>query len=307
MCRTFVMLIGLVIGVQLAAPAQELQARITVNSSRVATASNKKIFQTLQAALTNFLNNRKWTNETFQPNEKIVCNFLLNISDAYDNNLYKASLTVQAARPVYNTSYETPLVNFLDDAVLFRYVEFQPVEFNENRVGGSDPAVGNLTAVLAYYVYVILGLDFDSFALRGGDPWYQKAMAIVNNAPESRDISGWKAFDGLRNRYWLIENLTNNRYTQVHDAIYSYYRLGMDHMFENETEARNAIMNTLSMLNTLNNDIPNTMIVQFFFQGKSSELTRLFKKATPEEKQRARDMLAKLDITNANTYKQELK
>lgn len=307
MCRMFVLLIGLVAGVQLVAPAQELQARITVNSSRVSTASNKKIFQTLQNALTTFLNNRKWTNESFQPNEKIVCNFLLNISDAYENNLYKASLTVQAARPVYNTSYETPLVNYLDDAVTFRYVEFQNLEFNESRVGGADPATSNLTAVLAYYVYIIMGLDFDSFSLRGGDPFYQRAMAIVNNAPESRDISGWKAFDGLRNRYWLVENLTNNRYTQVHDAIYSYYRLGMDNMYEKENEARAAIINGLSMLNTLNNDIPNTMIVQFFFQGKSNELTRVFKKATPEEKQRARDMLAKLDITNANTYKQELK
>jgi hypothetical protein len=301
------MTVCLVIGVQVAASAQELQARITVNSSRVSTSSNRKIFQTLQSALTNFLNNRKWTNETFQPQERIVCNFLLNISDAYGSDVYKATLTVQAARPVYNTSYETPLVNFLDDAVLFKYVEFQPIEFNESRVSGSDPAASNLTAILAYYVNIILGLDFDSFALRGGDPYYQKAMAIVNNAPESRDISGWKAFDGLRNRYWLVENLTNNRYTQAHDAIYSYYRLGMDHMYENEQEARNAIMNTLSMLNTLNNDIPNTMIVQFFFQGKSTEIIRVFKKATPEEKQKAREMLVKLDITNANTYKQELK
>jgi hypothetical protein len=162
-------------------------------------------------------------------------------------------------------------------------------------------------ATLAYYVYLILGMDGDSFSLRGGDTYFQKAQNIVSNAPEGRDISGWKAFDGLRSRYWLMENFTNNRYTQVHDAIYSYYRLGMDFMYENETEARNAVMNTLSLMNTINNDIPNSMIVQFFFQGKSSELIRVFKKATPDDKQRAREILQKVDVSNANTYKQELK
>jgi len=286
---------------------QELQAKISVNASRVGSQTDKKVFQTLQSALNTFLNNRKWTSETFQANEKVVCNFLLNISEASSDNVYKASLTIQAARPVYNSSYDSPLVNFIDDAVVFKYVEYQSIEFNENRISGSDPMVGNLPAILAYYVYVIMGLDFDSFSLRGGDPWYQKAMNIVNNAPEGRDISGWKAFDGLRNRYWLMENLTNNRYNLMHDAIYSYYRLGMDYMYENETEARSAILNSLSLLNTMNNDIPNTMIVQFFFQGKAAELIRVFKKGTPEDKQKAREILQKIDISNSNTYKQELK
>jgi hypothetical protein len=287
--------------------AQELKARITINTQQLGTPADKKAFQTCQAALNNFLNNRKWTKETFQPNEKIVCNFLLTIREAQGGNVYKATLTVQAARPVYNTNYECPLVNFMDENLVFKYVEYQSIEFNENRISGSDPMVGNLPAVLAYYVYVILGMDFDSFSLRGGDPWFQKAMNIVNNAPEGRDISGWKAFDGLRNRYWLTENLTNNRYNLIHDAIYSYYRLGMDYMYENETEARTAILNALSLINTMNNDIPNTMIVQFFFQGKSTEMIRIFKRATPEDKQKAREILQKIDISNSNTYKSELK
>jgi hypothetical protein len=287
--------------------AQELKARITVNTQALGTPADKKAFQTCQAALNNFLNNRKWTKETFQNNEKIVCNFLLMITEAQGGNIYKAKLTVQAARPVYNTNYECPLINFIDENVTFKYVEYQSIEFNENRVSGSDPVIGNLPAILAYYVYVIMGLDFDSFSLRGGDPYFQKAMNIVNNAPEGRDISGWKAFDGLRNRYWLTENLTNNRYNLMHDAIYSYYRLGMDYMYENETEARSAVLNSLSLINTMNNDIPNTMIVPFFFQGKATELIRIFKKATPEDKQKAREILQKIDISNSNTYKQELK
>ena len=307
MCRKIVYALCLMVMAPVLLSAQELKARITVNTQALGTPADKKAFQTCQAALNNFLNNRKWTKETFQNNEKIVCNFLLMITEAQAGNIYKAKLTVQAARPVYNTNYECPLINFIDENVTFKYVEYQSIEFNENRVSGSDPVIGNLPAILAYYVYVIIGLDFDSFSLRGGDPYFQKAMNIVNNAPEGRDISGWKAFDGLRNRYWLTENLTNNRYNLMHDAIYSYYRLGMDYMYENETEARSAVLNSLSLINTMNNDIPNTMIVPFFFQGKAAELIRIFKKATPEDKQKAREILQKIDISNSNTYNQELK
>ncbi len=287
--------------------AQELQARISVNASRISSQTDKKVFQTLQGALNTFLNNRKWTGETFQPNEKVVCNFLLNISEVSSDNVYKASLTIQAARPVFNSSYNSPLVNFIDDAIVFKYVEYQPVEFSENRVSGSDPLVANLTAVLAYYVDIILGMNFDSFSLRGGDPYFQKAQNIVTNAPDSRDIAGWRSFDGQRNRYWLSDNLTNSKYAILHDAIYSYYRLGMDNMYDNETEGANAILNTLNFLNNINTENPNSMGVQFFFQGRARELTGVFKKASPDEKSRALEMLSKMDISNANYYKQELK
>ncbi|HTL07387.1 MAG TPA: DUF4835 family protein [Chitinophagaceae bacterium] len=287
--------------------AQELQARLSVNAAKVGSQVDKKVFQTLQNALTNFLNNRRWTAETFQPNEKIVCNFLLTIAESTADNVYKASLTVQAARPVFNSTYDSPLVNFIDDAVTFKYVEFQPVEFNENRVAGSDPLVSNLTATLAYYVNIILGMNFDSFALKGGDPYFQKAQNIVSNAPDSRDITGWRNFDGQRNRYWLADNLTNSKYALLHDAIYSYFRLGLDNMYDNETEARTAIMNTLNFLNNINTDNPNTMGVQFFFGGRARELIGIFKKTAPDEKSRAAEILAKLDISNANNYKQELR
>ena len=305
--RLIIILPVLVFSLAAALHAQELQAKINVNASRVGSQIDKKVFQTLQNALNTFLNNRKWTSETFQANEKVVCNFLLNIAEVSADNVYKASLTIQAARPVYNAAYDSPLVNFIDDAVVFRYVEFQPVEFNENRVSGSDPLVSNLTALLAYYVNIILGMNFDSFALRGGDPYFQKAQNIVSNAPDSRDIVGWRNFDGQRNRYWLADNLTNSKFAILHDAIYSYYRLGMDNMYDNETEARTAIMNTLNFLNNINTDNPNTMGVQFFFQGRARELIGVFKKTTPDEKSRALDLLSKMDISNANNYKQELR
>jgi hypothetical protein len=296
----------LIILMYLPAVAQELQARVSVNGSQVGSNVDRKIFQSLQGALQTFLNNRKWTDDTYQQNEKINCNFLLNISNA-DNNVFTASLTVQAARPVFNSTYVTPLINFQDEGVVFRYVEYQPIEFNENRVSGTDGLASNLTATLAYYVYIILGLDYNSFTLRGGDPYFQKAQNIINNAPDGREIVGWKAFDGQRNRYWLMENLTDSKYALVHDAMYNYYRQGLDHMYENENDARAAVLDAIMQFNTLNNDQQNSMIVPFFFQGKSNEIVKIFKKARPDEKQRVQEIMSRLDITNANLYKQELK
>jgi hypothetical protein len=282
---------------------QELQAKLSVLSNRVSTQVDKKIFQTLQDALTSFLNNRKWSGETYQTQEKIKCNFLINIDQDLGQNVFKATLTVQAARPVYGASYESPLINYQDNDVAFRYIEYQPIEFNENRIQGTDPLAANLTAVLAYYVQIILGLDHDSFSPKGGELYFRKAQHIVNNAPESRDISGWKPFDGMRNRFRLAENLTDNRFSQVHDAIYTYYRGGMDLLVENEEAARAGILNALNFLSTVNKDNPNAMIMQVFFQGKSTELANVFKKASSDTKNRAKDLLVKLDVTNATSYK----
>lgn len=286
------------------ANAQELQARFTVVANRVSTQVDKKTFTTLQTALTNFVNNRKWTQDAFQPQEKIRCNFLLTIDQDLGNNQYKASLTVQAARPAFNSNYLSPIINFQDNEVMFQYIEFQPVEFNENRVQGNNPVVANLTATIAYYAYLILGMDYASFSLRGGDPYFQKAQYIVNNAPEGGQISGWKAFDGLRNRFKLVEGLVDNRYALMHDAIYTYYRSGLDAFFEKEKEGRVGVLNALNYLNTVNRENPNSMIIQFFFQGKSNELVNIFSKADGDIKTQARDLLTKLDITNNAAYKE---
>lgn len=287
--------------------SQELNAKVTVMSGQIRSTVDKKVFQTLQTALMNFLNNRKWTQDAFQQQEKIVCNFLLNLTKEVEPNVYGAVLTIQAGRPIYNSSYMSPIVNFQDNDVTFKYIEFQQLDFNENSVSGTDPLVANLTAVFAYYVYIILGLDYDSFAPRGGDQYFKKAERIVTSAPDGRNISGWKAFDGQKNRYWLAENFTNNKYTLLHDVYFTYYRQGMDKMYENENEARPQIVNALNALNTINTDNPNLMGVQFFFLGKSDELAKIFKKSPPQEKSRASELLQRLDISNAERYKQELK
>ncbi len=296
----------LLAGLQPCVRAQDIQANVTVLANRVPSSVDHKVFTTLQTALHDFLNGRNWSNETFQTNEKIRCNFLVNISSNGDNNSYQASLTVQAGRPVYNSSYQSPLINFQDESFAFRYAEFQPLDFNENRVQGTEPLAANLTAEIAYYIYMILGLNFDSYSLRGGDPYFQKALNIVNNAPDSREISGWKPFDGLRNRYWLIENLTNSKYTLVHDAYYSYYRSGMDQLYDKAPEGRTAVLNALNMLNTVNAETPTTMIIPFFFLGKSTEISKVFVQSPQDEKSRALDLLSRLDISNANKYKADL-
>lgn len=287
--------------------AQELQAKVTVLANRIYNTTDRSLFQTLQTALTNFLNNRRWTGDTYTSSEKIVCNFLINLDEQIDQYTFKASITIQAARPVYNTSYIAPIVNYRDADLTFKYIQYQPIDFNENRIQGTDPLVANLTAVLAYYVYIILGMDYDSFDIKTGAVFFSKAQNIVNNAPEASNISGWRPFDGLRNRHWLADNLNNSRYNIIHDAFYTYFRKGLDKMYENEEEAREQILQALNYWNGFNAENPNTMILQFFVQNRMQEFIQLFKNASPQQKQRAIDLLQKIDLPNATAYKQELK
>jgi len=287
--------------------AQELRARVSVLSNRVANNVDKKAFQTLETALNNFVNNTKWTTDNFNTNEKIDCSFLLNLESAGDPNVYKATLTIQSGRPVFNSSYVSPMINYQDNDVVFKYVEFQQLEFNDTRVSGTDPLVSNLTAVFAYWIDMILGFDYDSFSMRGGNVYFQRAQNIVNNAPEGRNISGWKAFDGTRNRYWLAENLLNAKYSLFHEAIYDYYRLGMDKLYDQEAVGRTAILNVLSLLNTFNTENTATMILPFFFQAKTQELIQVFSKASPQDKAKALDFLKRLDPTSSNKYEAALK
>lgn len=287
--------------------AQELRARVSVISNRVSSNVDKNTFQTLQTALNDFVNNRKWTSDNYGPNEKIDCGFLLNLQSTGDANVYQASLTIQSARPVFNSTYQSPVINYQDNDFTFKYIEFQQLDFNDSRVSGTDALASNLTAVFVYWIDMILGFDYDSFSLKGGNTYFLKAQNIVNNAPEDRTISGWKAFDGTRNRYWLVENLLNSTYSTFHDAVYDYYRLGLDNLYDHEVNGRTQILNVLSMLNSLNVDNPNTMILQFFLQAKSQELISIFTKADPSDKAKALDFLVRLDPSSAPKYQDQLK
>jgi Domain of unknown function (DUF4835) len=289
------------------ANAQELNARVTVSASQIASTVNKNAFLTLQTALNNFLSTRKWTKEVYATNEKIDCTFFLNLTPSDEANVDNGSITIQAARPIFNSTYLSPIINFKDDDISFKYVEFQQLEFNENRVSGSDAQISNLTAIFAYYANMIIGFDSESFAIRGGQEAFLKAQNIINNAPDGRGIKGWKAFDGQRNRYWLVDNMLNSKYAVINDIYYNYYRLALDRFYDDENSARVEMLNVLNLLAVFNNDNPNTMINQFFFQGKSNELIKIFSKALPQDKAKAAELLSRLDITNANNYREGLK
>ena len=216
-------------------------------------------------------------------------------------------LAVQAARPVYNSSYQTALINAQDKDVQFKYVQFQQLDFNESRVQGTDALAANLTAIFAYYAYVILGFDYDSFSSKGGDAYFAKAQNIVNNAPEAKSVSGWKPFDATRNRYWLTENMRNNKYNNIHDIIYTYYRDGLDKMYVDIESARDNVLSALSSLQDFNQQNPNTMIAQFFVQGKSQEYIGIFKNGDPSSRVQAAQILTAIDVSNAGTYKEQMK
>ncbi len=287
--------------------SQELNARVTVSAEQIGNNINKNVFLTLQTALSNFLSTRKWTNDVYAPNERINCTFFLNLKPTEETNVYQGSITIQVARPIFNSTYLSPIVNYKDDDILFKYVEFQQLEFNDNRVSGNNAQIDNLTALFAYYAYLIIGVDNQSFAIRGGHAAFLKAQNVVVNAPDGRGIKGWKQFDGLRNRFWLIDNLLNSKFAVINDVYYNYYRLAMDRFYDDENEARLEMLNVINLLAVFNNDNPNTMINQFFFQGKANELIKLFSKALPQDKARAAEQLSRMDITNASNYKEQLK
>jgi hypothetical protein len=288
--------------------AQELQATVSINAQQLSNTNvDKSLITTFQNQLTTFINNRKWTSDVFQPQEKIRCTFILTVKSVDADNNYQATLAIQAARPVYNSSYQTALINYQDGDIQFKYVPFQQLDFNESRVQGTDPLTANLTAIFAYYVYVILGFDYDSFAAKGGAAFFSKAQNIVTNAPEAKEITGWKPFDGVRNRYWLMENLTNSKYNNVHDIIYTYYRNGLDNMYSDMQTARINVLSSLSALQDFNRQNPNTMIAQFLVQGKSQEYIGIFKNGDPQSRTQASQRLSQIDISNANVYKEQMK
>jgi len=279
--------------------AQEFNVTLQVTSPKVE-GTEKKIFETLQQELYDFVNNRKWTGYQFKPEERIEGTMLITIESRSGED-FKGKMNVALRRPVYKSSYNSALLNYIDKDIEFKYVEFQPLEYSDNTFSS------NLTSVIAYYLYIFLGIDGDSFARNGGTPYFEKAQNIVNNAPDGRGMAGWKAFDGLRNRYWLVENMSNSRYALIHDIYYNYYRMVMDKLYDKPKVAQGELMNVLNQLDNFNSQNPNTMINQFFFQGRATEMIQILSKADPALKVRAKEILPRVDVTNAQKYNDEIK
>lgn len=284
--------------------AQELEGRIDVVYERVQ-GVDPKLFQSLQEALNDFVFKRKWTDDNFGQQEKIQCNFLLTVlSKESGQNVFKANLTIQASRPVFNSSYNSPTVTYQDQEVVFRYDAGQQLLFNPNSVTGSDPLASNLTAVFAYYVYLIIGLDYDSFAPRGGSEYFKTAQNIVNNAPEEgKKIMGWKSSENNRNRYWLVEQLLNARFATFRTFWYNYHRKGLDVMAEDPEAALKTIFAGVDDLNKINSDNISPVLLQFYFNAKYPEWANFISQAPKKDRQTYANNLMKLDVAHADQYR----
>ena len=278
------------------AEAQELRCNISLSTQQIQ-GSNRSITESLNTALNEFVNTRVWTNNSFATEERIECSMMMNITSLVGNE-FSGTMTVQARRPVYNSTYPTTLFNFQDKDLKFSYVEGQPLEF-------SDAAhLSNLTSLIAFYVYIILGLDYDSFSLNGGTPYFQKAEAIVTNAQQSNE-RGWKAYEGnYRNRYWLVQNLLDDRYRGVREFTYKYYRQGLDRMSSRPNEARADIAEYFKLLQEVfrRKPDPYLFLLQIVFDVKATEWVDIFSNGTPDEKNRVVRLLKEIDPPNISKY-----
>ncbi|MBA3829386.1 MAG: DUF4835 family protein [Taibaiella sp.] len=284
--------------------AQELNCKVKVLHEKIAN-TDQQVFTSMERSIIELMNTHKWTTDEFQAAERIDCNLLVNITSKVggDDNTYSATISIQAARPVFNAGYTSPTVNYVDKDVIFKYAQFSPLQFDDHNVNGTDALSSNLSAILAYYAYIILGLDYDSFALNGGTDILKKAQYIVNNAPEQgTSISGWKAVDGSRNRYWLIDQLLSPRFQDFRSAWYTMHREGLDNMYSKPDTGRLTYTSAIPKLNQLNKDNPNSMLIQFFFNAKTDEMVKVMAQLPKIVRAPYIPMLLSMDVPNAAKY-----
>ncbi|OFX17093.1 MAG: DUF4835 domain-containing protein [Bacteroidetes bacterium GWA2_31_9] len=275
--------------------SQELNCRVQVMSQQIQ-GTNKKKFETMQNDIYEFMNNHKWTENVYTQDEKIECNIMINITEEVSSDEFKATLQVQCSRPVFNSTYNTVMLNYLDNNIQYKYVEFQPLEFSESSY------TSELTSLLAYYAYIFLGLDYDSFSLEGGSTFFNKAEIIVNNAQNSQ-YKGWKAFESTKNRYWLVENILNDNYSSLREFTYNYHRLGLDRMADKSVEARTAIAEDLKLIQkAYRNKTNSTMIFQLLYDVKADEFVNIFSESFVDEKARVFNILKEVDPANISKY-----
>jgi len=277
--------------------AQEFNAQVQVITEGIQ-ATNKQRFETLKQAVTQFINNRKWTEQSYAPEEKIECTFIINITNVSpSNDVFDATLQIQYSRPVFNSTYRSSVFTHRDDKLSFQYVEYDRLDFAENRF------TSNLTSVLAFYVYVILGYDHDSFSPLGGDPYYSIAQTILGNA-QNNGYAGWGSFDGRKNRFWLIDNLTNPAFEPFRRCVYQYHREGLDLMHDpsKQLSAKENIKKALLQLKSVNDQRPNSFVMQLWFDAKNQEIAEIFSGGAPVKTAELQNLLVQLDANNAQLY-----
>lgn len=292
------------VGIAVTAHAQELLCKVKVLHDKIAN-TDQAVFTSMERGISEFMNTHKWTSDEFQPSEKIECNILINVTAKIpgDDNGYRATLSIQASRPVYNSGYNSPTVNFVDKDVIFHFTQFSPLQFDERNITGNDPLASNLTAILAYYAYIVIGLDYDSFSPSGGTDIFKKAQYVVNNAPESgSSIPGWKAVDGNRNRYWLIDQLLSPRFSDFRANWYTMHREGLDNMYNKPDSARAKILGGIMKLNQVMKENPNSMLMIFFFTAKSDEYIKILAQLPKQDRMTYAITLQSMDVPNAQKY-----
>ena len=276
------------------AAAQELNCSIQVNSSQVS-GTDKTVFQNLQTALYEFINNTKWTSINFKPSEKIECSIVVTIKERTNSNSFAGELNMALRRPCYKASYTTPVFNYLDQKLSFEYTDGQPLDFSLNT------HMSDLTSSIAFYIYMFLGFDFDTFAPNGGQPFFEAANLIVNNA-QSSSQAGWKSFDGNKNRYWLAENATNVTFAPLHRFLYEYHRLGLDVMSEKPEQGRAAILSSLGFLQEVYNTNPTCFLMQLIVEAKRDEIINVFSQGNQKEKTEAVNIMKQIDPSQSSRY-----
>jgi len=273
---------------------QELNATLTINSDKIQ-GTDKQVFNTLQKALTDFVNTKKWTTASFAPNERIECTFAI-VVNTLEGNRFSAEIQVSARRPVFNSIYQTTIFNFRDTEFDFEYTEFEPLEYTENMLNS------NLTATIIYYIYLILGFDFASFASNGGQPYFQQAQQIVTLAQSQPSWNGWTAFANRRNRHAMATALTENQGNTFHTLWYTYHRKGLDEMAANPDRGRANLISALPALKELKTQRPNSILIQFFSDCKLDETISVYSKATTQEKQEAYKLFSDLFPTATSRF-----
>ena len=276
------------------AMAQDLNARVQVVSPKIQ-GTNKRIFETLETAMKDFLNGRKWCADPILPQERIDCNFVLNITNWDGSSNFSGELQVQSSRPIYNSSYASTLIKLNDKDIDFIYNEGQTIDYTDQSFQS------NLSSIMAFYAYIIIGLDYDTFSLYGGSPYFANAQTVVNNA-QTGSYRGWKAFDGNINRYWLCENLNNKAYSPLRSFMYNYHRNGLDVMAENAAKGRKEISSLLPDLQQIDRLRVGSMFPLIFYTAKSDELVSLYSIADPQERIQAMNILVLADPANGNKY-----
>lgn len=290
-------LFGVFILFILQAKSQDVNCKTIILDNQIQL-SDKRIFRSLEQAISEFVNNTKWTSDRIQPNERIELTIQF-IPSRYDiqGNFMEGSAQIICQRPVFGSTYTSNTFNFLDEDWKFNYVEFQRMEFNENSF------TSNLTSLIAFYVNYAIGLDYDSFSLLGGTPFFNKALQIANAAQSSDGSSGWKPFQkSIRTRYNLIDNVLNGRFEPIRQAYYKYHREGLDLMYKEPETARKAIYASLEQVKKVFIIAPNTAMLLVFFEAKSDELVNIYKGATPTEKGKAIELLNEINVANINKY-----